>query len=342
MVNSGEKLRLKETFRNQLLKYVDKFNAAVSTEDGDWVVKGFIDIAKNIYTISVDTKVVSKIMELLLFPKICQFAEENNYKMVLCEEQNHYPDTTFIDKNNNKFAVDIKSTYRITEVETTNKKLLKDGIKIIGNKLNNKIRLNIQRNSGIFCTIEADSEENFKGNMNFNSLTEKEKKESLRIIRKLKNPVDKVNGMTLGAFTGYFRDRKSKKNITFPYDEYVGHFVLGIIYSRADKHLDERKVYHISDLQKITSVVKDFVFFVQEKYKIAIDRPGSGNTKNIGSVLKIDELINGNGPFAERGEEIFDDYWMFYLTKDMAKAIELKGAPYRNLKEYVQYKKLGK
>jgi len=78
MVNSGEKLRLKEKFRNQLLKYVDKFNAAVSTEDGDWIVKGFIDIAKNIYTISVDTKVVSKIMELLLFPKICQFAEENN------------------------------------------------------------------------------------------------------------------------------------------------------------------------------------------------------------------------------------------------------------------------
>lgn len=51
-----------------------------------------------------------------------------------------------------------------------------------------------------------------------------------------------VNGMTLGAFTGYFRDRKSKKNITFPYDEYIGHFVLGIIYSRTDKHLDERSV----------------------------------------------------------------------------------------------------
>lgn len=268
MVNSGEKLRLKEKFRNQLLKYVDKFNAAVSTEDGDWVVKGFIDIAKNIYTISVDTKVVSKIMELLLFPKICQFAEESNYKMVLCKEQNFYPDITFVDNDNNKFAVDVKSTYRKNERE--------------------------------------------------------------------------VNGMTLGAFTGYFRDRKSKKNITFPYDDYVGHFVLGIIYSRTDRHLDERKIYQLDDLQNITSVVKDFVFFVQEKYKIAIDRPGSGNTKNIGSLLKIDELINGKGPFAKLGEEIFDDYWMFYLTKDMAKAVELKEAPYRNLKEYVRYKKLGK
>jgi hypothetical protein len=268
MDNSKEKQRLKEEFRNRLLKYVDQFNSAVSTDKGDWIVKGFIDIAKNIYTISVDTKVVSKIMEILLFPQICKFAQKHNYKMVLCREQNFYPDMTFVDLANNKYALDIKSTYR------------KDG----------KI----------------------------------------------------VNGMTLGAFTGYFRDRKSKKNITFPYDEYVGHFVLGIIYSRTDEHIDEGKVYRLADLQNITSVVRDFNFFVQEKYKIAIDRPGSGNTKNIGSVIKIDELINGNGPFAKLGEEVFDDYWMYYLTKDMARAVELKGSPYKNLKEYFQYKKLKK
>jgi len=148
--------------------------------------------------------------------------------------------------------------------------------------------------------------------------------------------------MTLGAFTGYFRDRKSKKNITFSYDEYIGHFVLGVIYSRTDKNLDERKIYKLDDLQNIASVIKDFNFFVQEKYKVALDRPGSGNTKNIGSVIKIDELINGKGPFAELGEDIFNDYWMYYLTKDMAKAVDLKGAPYKNLKEYKEYKKLKK
>jgi hypothetical protein len=81
MVNSQEKQDLKEKFRKELLVHVDLFNEAISTGTGDWVVKGFIDIAKNIYTISVDTKVVSKIMELLLFPKICQFALENGYKM---------------------------------------------------------------------------------------------------------------------------------------------------------------------------------------------------------------------------------------------------------------------
>ena len=239
----------------------------MSTTEGDWVVKGFIDIARSIYTISVDTKVVSKIMEILLFPKICQFAQENSYKMILCKEQNFYPDITFIDIANNKYALDIKSTYRKDEKS--------------------------------------------------------------------------VNGMTLGAFTGYFRDRKSRKNITFSYDEYVGHFVLGIIYSRTDEHLDERKVYCLDELQKITSVVKNFTFFVQEKYKIALDRPGSGNTKNIGSVVRINELVTGDGPFTKLGEEAFDDYWMYYLTKDMARAVDLKGAPYKNLKEYLQYKKLG-
>jgi len=342
MVNSEERQRLKEKFRDQLIKYVDQFNAAVSTEDGDWVVKGFIDIAKNIYTISVDTKVVSKIMELLLFPKISQFADENNYKMVLCEEQNHYPDITFIDKNNNKFALDIKSTYRITETETDNKKLLKDGIKISGIKLNSSIRLIVERNFEDFCSFEIGSEDALKKNEYFNQLTDREKKESLRIFKKLDKPIDKVNGMTLGAFTGYFRDRDSLKNIRFPYKEYSGHFVLGVIYSRADGLLDERKIYEINDLKKITSVVKNFTFFVQEKYRIASHRTGSGNTKNIGSVLKIDELISGNGPFSRLGEKVFDDYWMFYLTKDMAKAVDLKKAPYKNLKEYMQYKKLGK
>jgi len=255
---------LKEKFRKELLIHVDLFNTAISTNAGDWVVKGFIDIAKNIYTISVDTKVVSKIMELLLFPKICHFAQEYGYKMVLCKEQNFYPDVSFIDANNNIYAVDLKSTYRKNEKE--------------------------------------------------------------------------VNGMTLGAFTGYFRDRKSTKNISYAYEKYTAHFVLGVIYSRTDGDVDEKEVYQLSDLQNITSVICDFKFFVQEKYRIALDRPGSGNTKNIGSVIKIDDLVKGQGPFADLGEEIFDDYWMYYLTKDMAKAIDLKNAPYKNLKAYKEYK----
>ena len=52
-------------------------------------------------------------------------------------------------------------------------------------------------------------------------------------------------------------------------------------------------------------------------------------------------MINGDGKFAKLGETIFDDYWMFYLTKDMAKEAGLKEPPYNNLKSYFEYKQRG-
>ena len=116
--------------------------------------------------------------------------------------------------------------------------------------------------------------------------------------------------------------------------------MLGVIYSRCDQVADERKQFILDDLPKIPSVVKSFQFFAQPKYRIASPRPGSGNTKNIGSVLKIEELVNGKGPFAALGEEVYDDYWMFYLTRDMAQALSLE-RPYTNLKTYLEYKKRG-
>ena len=253
----------KAIFREKLERVLFENTKVLQDKDKDWVVKGFIDIYKNIYTISIDTKVVSKIIELMLFPTISKFAKDNNLEMILAEHQNHYPDITFIDKTNGTtFAVDIKSTYRTA--------------------------------------------------------------------------AEKVNSFTLGAFTGYFRNRTSTKNITKPYNEYEAHFVLGVIYTQQPNKIDEEKIYTIDDLQKIISVVSDFDFLVQEKYKIANSIPGSGNTKNIGSITDIMKLKNGEGPFAKLGMEIFDDYWMFYLTKDMS---EDGAVPYSNLKEYAEYKK---
>jgi hypothetical protein len=110
MNSPAKRATLKKHFADALSKHVSGFNKVVATKDGDWVVKGFIDIAKNIYTISVDTKVVSKIMELLLFPELSKFAKTNGYKMVLRQEQNFYPDIAFVDDRENKFALDIKST----------------------------------------------------------------------------------------------------------------------------------------------------------------------------------------------------------------------------------------
>lgn len=257
-----------DDFREQLIKYLDEFRSVLSTPSGDWSIKGFIDIAKNIYTISVDTKVISKIIELMMLPVIHKFSVENGYEMILSEEQNHYPDVTFVDKKKRKIALDLKSTYRINK--------------------------------------------------------------------------DLVSGFTLGAFTGYFRFRDSHKNITFPYKDYSKHYILGIIYTKQEKLIDERKRYSIDDLEEILSVVKDFDFIVQEKYLIAKDRPGSGNTKNMGSCIKMEELRNGTGPFKKLGIDVFDDFWMNYLTQEMAKNADLKKPPYRNLHEYVKYRNIGK
>ena len=255
-----------DNFQKGLLKHSNNFRKVLSTPSGDWSVKGFIDITKNIYTISVDTKVISKIIELMMFPVLQKFAKENNFKMNFCAEQNHYPDVTFITKNKQKIALDLKSTYR-------------------------------------------------------------------------KNH-DAVSGFTLGAFTGYFRFRDSNKNITFPYKEYSKHYILGIIYTKQEKFIDENKVYSIDDLEEILSVVKDFDFIIQEKYKIAKDRPGSGNTKNIGSCVKISELKAGTGPFSKMGVKIFDDFWMNYMTAEMARTAKLRKPPYSNLKEYLKYRNI--
>ena len=64
----------KEKFAKKLEKFVTELKEHVSSDDGQWTIKGFIDIFKNIYTISSDTKIVSKILEIHLFPKILAFA----------------------------------------------------------------------------------------------------------------------------------------------------------------------------------------------------------------------------------------------------------------------------
>lgn len=256
-----------EEFLLHLQEHTLPFAEAVATSEGEWIVKGFIDIYQRIYTISVDTKIVSKVLELLLFPMFTAFAEKHDCIIHLSPQQNFYPDLTFIHRTSAaKFAVDIKSTYRISATD--------------------------------------------------------------------------VNGMTLGAFTGYFRNRESAKNTTYPYSQYMGHCVLGVIYSKNTHVADERKQFTLTELATIPSVIRNFQFFAQPKYRIASSRPGSGNTKNIGSVMKIEQLINGAGPFTQLGEEVYDDYWMYYLTADMARSFEIP-RPYSDLKSYFEYKQRG-
>ncbi len=260
---------LKKEFESQLKEFVLGLQEYISTEDGQWTIKGFIDVFQNIYTISSDTKIVSKILEIHLFPKIMEFAQKHGYKVVLAEHQNYYPDISFVksDDTSVKFAVDFKTTYRNPK-------------------------------KSFLC-----------------------------------------NGFTLGSHGKYFEDRTSTKNIQFPYSEYAGHFCLGIIYDRAKgSSIDETKSHNIEALHSITSVVSNFQFFVTEKWKIASDKSGSGNTANIGSINNIDDIINGRGVFSKLGESWFDDYWMNYGKITISdKNRETKKIT--SLKDFVDYRK---
>jgi hypothetical protein len=108
------KEQYKSQFKKALDAFADKLRSYVATETGEWSVKGFIDAYKNIYTISSDTKIVSKILEIHIFPQIIQLAEKIGYNIILAEQQNYYPDLTFVNKKDEtvKFAVDLKTTYR--------------------------------------------------------------------------------------------------------------------------------------------------------------------------------------------------------------------------------------
>ncbi|HEY8903051.1 MAG TPA: type II restriction endonuclease [Chthoniobacterales bacterium] len=72
----------------------------------------------------------------------------------------------------------------------------------------------------------------------------------------------------------------------------------------------ELKLQKVDKLQSISSVVRDFEFFACEKWELASDSAGSGNTANIGGIQNIEDIKNGNGVFVNLGEEIFDEYWM--------------------------------
>lgn len=101
------------------------------------------------------------------------------------------------------------------------------------------------------------------------------------------------NSFTLGSHGEYFIERTSKKNIQFPYNQYLGHFCLGIICSRTisvEKEIAETKIYNLEDLHSVTSVVNNFLFFVYEQWEIASDSSGSGNTANIGSISNIKDI----------------------------------------------------
>jgi hypothetical protein len=228
-------------FNSAVKSFALSLEKLLNSKNKEWIIKGLISDENKIYSLNSDTKIISKLLEIQIFPNLLVFANKYDFQIVLAEHQNFYPDISFVYKKNNKikYALDIKTTYRKNEKA--------------------------------------------------------------------------CNGFTLGSHGKYFIERDSKKNIQFPYSEYQAHYCLGIIYDRAIlKAEDQNQIYSIKEISKIKSVIKNFSIFCCEKWKLASDKGGSGNTANIGSINNIENIINEKGMFHLLGIDWFDQYWMNY------------------------------
>lgn len=208
-------------------------------KEGNWSARGVVDTKNQIFPMTLDTKVLSKIFESQIAGPLGDLLEGDAI-LIEADYQNQYPDFSIHIPNDDDtlIALDVKSTYR--------------------------------KANGL------------------------------------------VNGMTLGAYskTSYFRNRNSKKNIKFPYNNYCAHLVLGIVYSRGEVNENPIKIQTVDEINDIPTPVKNLDFFIRPKWAIASKRAGSGNTTNIGSINNEWELFHGQGSF--KNEKEFDEYWMNY------------------------------
>jgi len=232
-------------------------NDAFSAVGVSWYIKGILDSKKQLYTLTDDTKLISKVFELISIPIIIQALEPHITSWETEKRQNVYPDLTLTldGVSSRKIAVDIKSTYR----------------------------------RGIYA------------------------------------------GFTLGSYTAYIRSPYTK-NIRYPYTDYREHWIVGFIYDRVPGI--EPDIVNISEIDRIKAPIENVEVVIWQKWQLASDTPGSGNTANIGSVRTVEALRNGHGSFVifgKKGEEIFEDYWRNFDWRTPRK--------YNNLKGYLSWKK---
>jgi len=219
----------------------------------EWHIKGVVDDKGQLYTISNDTKLISKIFELVSYPIIIPAVEPYIERWEIEKRQNVYPDLTLILPGEipNKIAIDIKSTFRRDEDR---------------------------------------------------------------------------GGFTLGSYTAYIRPPYTK-NISYPYTEYREHWIIGYIYSRVTD-IEKPEVTKIEKLHEVKAAIDDVEVLVHEKWQLSSDKPGSGNTANIGSVNSLNDLKQGKGvftKFGDKGKEVFEDYWRNFDWHAPRKYTDLDG-----------------
>lgn len=251
------------------MNFIDIFNKKLQDKNISWDVKGILKDENTIITLGSDSKLISRIFELIVHNLLEEIAEENNYILEPSQSQTVYPDYTFIKKDedgqpmiNDKIAVDIKTTY---------KQYKKDG--------------------------------------------------SLKQIT-----------FTLGSYTSFIRDEKGEKNIAYPYSQYKNHYAICFLYDR-NEDASQGMIVSTTEINNLEIPYSNVDVFVQKKHLIVGEKPGSGNTANIGSfkTCEIEHLIDGNGPFKYLGEDIYLHYWKNYPTNSQ------KNKHYKSLEEYFDW-----
>lgn len=218
------------------------FYEKVNNYNINWEISALVSKNKNLYTLGSDSKIIGRIFEIITTPILNEIAKDLGYKIETPKKQTLYPDFILLKNtnDNNKIAIDIKSTYR--------------KLKSNGELSNSKLKF------------------------------------------------------ALGSYASYIRN--NTKNIAYPYNTFNKHYVIGFVYTR-NELAQESNIIPFNNLNSITPPYKDVEFFIQEKYKISGETPGSGNTENMGSFSAntINQFKDGIGPFSVLGKDIYEHYW---------------------------------
>jgi hypothetical protein len=108
-------------------------------------------------------------------------------------------------------------------------------------------------------------------------------------------PNDRISGLTIGSYAGYFVHPTEKKaGCCRPYGDFAEHWIVAFLYDWDDEKSSRDMVSNIECI-------------VGLKCQMASKSTGTGTTKHIGSVKSKQRLRDGNGEFSTEDE--FLAYW---------------------------------
>lgn len=116
---------------------------------------------------------------------------------------------------------------------------------------------------------------------------------------------NRISGLTIGSFAGYFIHPDEKKpGCGIPYGDFDAHWIVAFLY-KWQPQKDSKDM--VSDIECIVNL----------KWKTASKSTGTGTTKHIGSIKTIEDLRKGKGKFSSEGE--FLKFWRERGTKLLKK-----------------------